>query len=675
MRRESQGRGLNPEREGESTGKKKEKKGYWTEEGLANILLESMDPKNFREEILKDIPTKEGKAVFEEMLKEQMDIFENILRGKITREELDFRTAENLIDGGDSQFIDFLRSQLSLRQQDIQKLKKEFRKSLKCRGGNVEDLEEGEDDIKGKRAGLADYLYSRKREADEKKDSSFIDARNRAEEELISEEVKKVLVMKELVTHHVAGFDTRNKKWNLGHYSDIDGSGAIGLLGLAGIDIGKGKYVAAGEMERGAANFDTGYKDGLVFEHGDLEEEEKIKQELEELEKELDVMIKEFEKMPEGEEKEKRRGEIEGAEGECFQKLEGLRRLEKKETVIFDHHGPYSNRNTSTTKIVFEVLKKFGLLKFEDDNEEDICGRLVDFITKMDNARLEEYSAKDFEQSHRTVLGLNRWLTFENLLAFFKEGRTETDVLSPQELKKYRLIYSFQPREGKRVEVNRAEYQLNNIERVSKRISELEKNGWVFSDQERNKFLIDLNGEAGTLGPWASAIKGYRGIIRYSPERNGFSVMFNSEYDLKKFEDLPQGVGVRGGMFFLPMDREKLLVNLDDIIARIAPNFVPQKGSELANFLDKEGRVVKTTITRSPDKKFWWARNLAGDSIVLRESPPKEVKDGDEIYIKIVDPHRGKKRAAERQENYPKEYYLGVYEPREIKKEDNQKNS
>jgi hypothetical protein len=640
-------------------------------EMVAKKILGALSPKNFRQEILDDIPTEEGKRVFEEMLKEQMGIFENILRGKITGEALDLRTAEHLIDVDDPQFREYLAEQLNLRQKNFKNLKKEFQRLLKYKRGQVEELGEEDNEVGARRSDLATYLYRRKQVAEPKEDREedrfFVEARNKAEEELISEEVRKILVMKELVTHHLAGFDPTRKKWNLGHYSDIDGSGAIGLLGAAGINIQEGKYVPAGETERGAANFDTGNQDGLNFEYGDPKEEEQIRQELERLGERSDILLNEYEVMPEGEEKEAKREEIERIEDEWAEKKKELKKLEKTETVIFDHHGSYSHRDTSTTKVVYEVLKRFGLLKFEDEKEEEAYERLVDFITRMDNARFEEYNQKDFEQSNRTILGLNRWLTFEKLLEFFKEGKTETDILSPQELQRCGLKRSFS-RGGESVKIDRSEQQSANIERALERIRELERNGWVFSDQEGNKFLIDLNGEAGTLGPWGSAAKGYRGIIRYSPGRNGFSVMFNGEYNLKKFEDLPQGLGVRGGMFFLPMDREKLIVNLDDIIARIAPNFVPQKESELEKFLNGEGRVIKATITRSPDGKFWWTRNLRGDAIILEKAPPKEVESGDEIYIKIVNPRKGKRKAARNQENYPKEYYLGEYESGKIEK-------
>lgn len=48
----------------------------------------------FRKEFIKDIPTEEGKTIFEEMLNEQIDAFKQILRDTISREEREKKIAE-----------------------------------------------------------------------------------------------------------------------------------------------------------------------------------------------------------------------------------------------------------------------------------------------------------------------------------------------------------------------------------------------------------------------------------------------------------------------------------------------------------------------------------------------------------------------------------------------------
>ncbi|PIY34252.1 MAG: hypothetical protein COZ08_02890, partial [Bacteroidetes bacterium CG_4_10_14_3_um_filter_42_6] len=99
-----------------------------------------------------------------------------------------------------------------------------------------------------------------------------------------------------------------------------------------------------------------------------------------------------------------------------------------------------SHRETSTTQIVYEVLRDFGLFHFRNRNEEKAIENLVDFVTDIDNARFNRYSGKkNFMYSWKTMLGLNRWVSFENLLQFFKDGKRPIDELGVEKLKKYKL--------------------------------------------------------------------------------------------------------------------------------------------------------------------------------------------------------------------------------------------
>jgi len=68
-----------------------------SQEEVEEMLMRGL---GFREEFIKDIPTQEGKTIFEEMLDEQIDTFKQILRDTISREDREKKIAEF---GGDKE--------------------------------------------------------------------------------------------------------------------------------------------------------------------------------------------------------------------------------------------------------------------------------------------------------------------------------------------------------------------------------------------------------------------------------------------------------------------------------------------------------------------------------------------------------------------------------------------
>ncbi|MFH2136197.1 MAG: hypothetical protein ABII19_00980, partial [Patescibacteria group bacterium] len=99
----------------------------------------------------------------------------------------------------------------------------------------------------------------------EKKIQDLGGDREKAERELIAEEAKKFLAMRELFTHGVTGIDKEGKVI-LKRYSDLDGKCAVALFNR-GLDLKKAaQYLTPGEIKQGQATVDSGNLDGMATE-------------------------------------------------------------------------------------------------------------------------------------------------------------------------------------------------------------------------------------------------------------------------------------------------------------------------------------------------------------------------------------------------------------------------
>jgi hypothetical protein len=99
-------------------------------------------------------------------------------------------------------------------------------------------------------------------------------------------------------------------------------------------------------------------------------------------------------------------------------------------TAFFDHHGE-SSQISSATEIIYRTMTELGVL----DRTPEL-DRLVNFVTLVDN---KKYPAEEFLRSAKTILGLQREVKFNQLLAYFKEHDSPFDELTLVELDKYGL--------------------------------------------------------------------------------------------------------------------------------------------------------------------------------------------------------------------------------------------
>lgn len=214
-------------------------------------------------------------------------------------------------------------------------------------------------------------------------------------------------------------------------------------------------------------------------------------------------------------------------------------------TAYFDHHKKDINKITSTTEIMYKTMADLGLL-----GRSEAMERLVKFVTKIDN---RQFPPEEFLKSAKTVLGLQRSLDFDKLLAYFKEHESSTEELSPEEFNNYSLG-----------DVSKKQQEI--IDEAMKTLESMEKDGKVI-DTKYGKIVINENNQL-KVGASAAYVK-YDGIINFTQDKS-FAVTLKNinfdENDLKEsLDDKLQGKIIRGKMW-LYNEKDPLKLTLEDII-------------------------------------------------------------------------------------------------------------
>jgi len=217
-------------------------------------------------------------------------------------------------------------------------------------------------------------------------------------------------------------------------------------------------------------------------------------------------------------------------------------------TAYFDHHAPGTKEVTSTAEIVYKTMVDLGMLE-----KSEAMDRLVKFVTDVDNRRLPP---EEFLRSGKTILGLQRSLDFETLLAYFKDHESPTEELTPEEFEKY----------GLREE---AEKQQKIVDEAMATLARMEQEGKVI-DTNYGKVVVNENNEL-KIGSVAAYVK-YDGIINFTPGKS-FAVTFkekdiNEEELKKRLGDKFQGKIIRGKMWIYN-EKEPLKISLEEIISAL----------------------------------------------------------------------------------------------------------
>jgi hypothetical protein len=352
--------------------------------------------------------------------------------------------------------------------------------------------------------------------------------------------------------------------------SDLDGESCLALLREAGLDTSKVKYVPQGE---------GGDEEGLVMDTSDED---------------------------------------------------GIVSRNSGKTLIADHHGEKSGRDTSATKFTYELLIANGLLEKKDYYQD-----FVDFVTDEDNKTYFEGSLREnFKKSWKTLRGLNQYMHPSDIVNLFKESRAFGKVFDPDEPlpDEFLKSYTYKAKDlnnpmdaqndGKTLEV--LGYLVRGrITRSEKAISNLEKEGFVFDTGDKNfgKILVDPGKEwegktikSVSMGHDAVRAAGYGGYLIWNPLQNGFALFTTRPLSEVRFT---QGKNIRGNFWLKPRDKETIQVTLEEILSELSKK-----------------------RTKIPDsmRKALETRGLANVSVELPENV--QIDNKKEIEKKEISPSR-----------------------------------
>jgi hypothetical protein len=252
-----------------------------------------------------------------------------------------------------------------------------------------------------------------------------------------------------------------------------------------------------------------------------------------------------------------------------------------EKTIFIDHHAIHSGSDNSATKITYEVLTSLGLLK-----KEEYLDRLVEFVTQADNKTFPD-QGKYFKSSMLTILGLERFIKFENLLQFFKEGRSVTELLSGEDIKKYGLIHG-------------ASKQNEIVDKSLAALEEMDKTGLIINSERYGKIAVDI-GKKVPGGFDAANYHGCGAYIIWNPDSNGF---FVTAINRPLQDDFSQGKKIRDTMWIKnpKIDPSPLTLTLSEILNKMTDNKLEPTGV-LAEYLlkekDTDGNIDKK-ITANP---------------------------------------------------------------------------
>lgn len=238
-------------------------------------------------------------------------------------------------------------------------------------------------------------------------------------------------------------------------------------------------------------------------------------------------------------------------------------------TIFMDHHTLYSGSDTSATKIAYEVLTSLGLLK-----KEDYLDKLVEFVTQADNKTFPD-QGKYFKSSMLTVLGLERYIKFNNLLRFFKDGRSVTELLSSDDLEKYELL-------------DGASKQKEIVDSSLATLKEMDRDGLIINSPRYGKIAVDLDKKV-SGGFDAANYYGCGAYIIWSPKTNGFFITAINKHLEDSFS---QGHKVRDTMWIKNsnQDPSPLLISLSEILNKLTDNNLNPTG-KLADYLLREKSI------------------------------------------------------------------------------------
>ncbi len=333
---------------------------------------------------------------------------------------------------------------------------------------------------------------------------------------------------KEFAVHGRVIIDRETKKPKLLNFSDIDGKCAIKLLELAGINTKNVQYVEPGDSKSGAINLDTSDEGGRY----------------------------------------------------------GLVIEDGGQTAFLDHHTTEAGKLTSATEITYKTLVSLGLLK-----KEQYLDKAVEFVNRVDNCDYAVTMA-DFKVSWKRLLGVQRFLSAEALLDFFRKGRNPSEDLTAADFKdkNWGLIKSVKAREKGKPDIiiNRSEEQAKTVRESLEALEKMGKEGFIVDSKNYGKIAVDI-GKKVPAGFDAARAVGCETYVIWNPEENSFFITAR-----KPLPDFPQGIKIREFMCLkprLPSGRhgEPLTLTLGEVLDKMTDGKIWTTATgRLEDYLEEE---------------------------------------------------------------------------------------
>ncbi|EKE11752.1 MAG: hypothetical protein ACD_15C00027G0001 [uncultured bacterium] len=266
--------------------------------------------------------------------------------------------------------------------------------------------------------------------------------------------------------------------------------------------------------------------------------------------------------------------------------------------IVIDHHGKKSDRTTSASRFVYEMLVEMGLMQ-----REEYLDKFIEFTTVCDNMRFSpEEMERVYQNYSKNLYGLAYRMKPDDVLELFKNGADPMADL-PEDYLKSHQYYNLASKSEESLfdlsnqmenKMKKGEMELDRLEKVKndqERTPEnIRKNDFVVDTGEDRfgKIFIDTRKNAGKdkyfnridganhSEQLAVFRRGYGGYLVWSPEQDSFVLFTKRKMDEEFLPGgLSQGFNMRGHMWMKPRDKEgepkvKLTVTLEEIFSKLS---------------------------------------------------------------------------------------------------------
>ena len=258
------------------------------------------------------------------------------------------------------------------------------------------------------------------------------------------------------------------------------------------------------------------------------------------------------------------------------------------ETFYIDHHDPNSPWGTSAAEFTYKMLVDMGLLE-----QSERLDKMVEFTSKMDNGEypgIEKY----FQNSWKTIAGMQRFLNGENLVKFFQKDKNPDPTRElngssdPKfnEFRKYGLLILNK-------DTDRSKQQEKIAKKSLERLNQMQEEGLIIPSERYGKIAVSIESgdKKDLLGDFLAARAfGCDAYINYNKKKNIFKI--SSKIPIT--EEYSQGMLMRETQWFKNIkDKSELTVPLEEILNKMTDGKLQPEGKLKKYFDDPEAFLKK----------------------------------------------------------------------------------